>query len=249
VADGAGAQVYYYGLMDSCDGFPGGLLGQALGIPDAPDDVDDVPTAAGARVSSGRWFGGGVASAETFVHEVGHSQSRYHVRCTGGEGGPDLEYPHLGGRIGAWGFGIYDFALRGPTAGRDYMTYCTNAWVSDYGWELTYEVISLLTEYGATADQSAPVGGPVLVGVLDGGYEAWWIETSPAPKATVGDRLRVETGGLPIDVPARVTDIPHSRNGKYIRAALPGGLADVDTLALTTAAGDHRIDPSAVRQP
>src|SRR5690606_655329 len=86
------------------------------------------------RVSVGRYTGDGLAASETFVHEVGHTQGRYHVRCSGGEAGVDSDYPHIGGITGIWGFGIYDLRLRSPAGSRDYMTYCANEWVSDYGY-------------------------------------------------------------------------------------------------------------------
>ena len=103
---------------------------------------------AGQRISTGRWNGSGAGAAETFVHEVGHTQGRRHVRCSGGEAGVDTNYPHQNGRIGVWGFGIYDFELRTPTGGRDYMTYCSNEWVSDYGWEQTLDVIEVAHQLG-----------------------------------------------------------------------------------------------------
>ncbi|MEM6296265.1 MAG: hypothetical protein AAGA54_33650, partial [Myxococcota bacterium] len=128
-ADNPPANVYYYGLMDPCDGYPPGLLGQAIAIAGPPTMANGQE-----RISTGRWNGSGAAAAETFVHEVGHTQGRRHVRCSGGEAGIDAAYPHEGGRIGVWGFGIYDFELRSPSGGRDYMTYCSNEWVSDYSW-------------------------------------------------------------------------------------------------------------------
>lgn len=62
-ADAPEDNVYYYGLIEPCDGYPPGLLGQALGIPAATREN------AGQRVSTGRWNGSGAGAMETFVHE------------------------------------------------------------------------------------------------------------------------------------------------------------------------------------
>ena len=160
--------VYIYGLLDPCDGFPPGLLGQANGIPGVV-----TPELAFQRISTGRWLGSGLPTSETFVHEVGHSQGRKHVFCSGGEGGIDTAYPHSGGRIGVWGFGIYDFVLRTPTGARDYMTYCSNEWVSDYSWEQTLEVIEVLTSWDTEAPEIERE--LLLVGiVLPDGRAHWW---------------------------------------------------------------------------
>jgi len=160
--------VYIYGLLDPCDGFPPGLLGQAIGIPGEP-----LPELANQRISTGRWRGTGLETSETFVHEVGHTQGRRHVFCSGGEAGADPAYPHAGGRIGVWGFGIYDFQLRTPTGARDYMTYCSNEWVSDYAWEQTLSVIEVLSSWD---NEAPPAEHPLmLMGTVDAdGGTRWW---------------------------------------------------------------------------
>jgi hypothetical protein len=177
--DAPAPNVYYYGLVDSCDGYPPGLLGQAIGIP--PEPLQEL---AHQRVSAGRWNGSGEAAAETFVHEVGHTQGRRHVRCSGGEAGVDAAYPHPGGRIGVWGFGIHDFQLRTPTGGRDYMTYCSNEWVSDYGWEQTLAIIETLTAWD---EQGAPSpSGAVLMGAIEpDGRATWWTARGGVPASVV----------------------------------------------------------------
>ncbi|MCA9717348.1 MAG: hypothetical protein KC468_21920 [Myxococcales bacterium] len=179
-ADAPPDNVYYYGLMESCDGYPSGLLGQALGIPSAP-----LPELAHQRVATGRYWGNGADAAETFVHEVGHSQGRYHIACTGGEAGTDSSYPHSNGRIGVWGFGIHDHQLRSPTRNRDYMTYCQNEWVSDFGWEKVFDVIETLTswEMSARAEDDARASA-VLIGALEpDGTSTWWTARGSVPAA------------------------------------------------------------------
>ncbi len=180
VKQAPGPQVYFYGLIDSCDGFPPGLGGQALGIPPIPP----TPELAGMRVSAGRWSGSGQNASGTFVHEIGHNQGRYHVLCSGGEAGADMAYPHPNGRIGVWGFGIHDFELHSASGSRDYMTYCSNEWVSDYSWELTLGVIEILTSWARADVAPMPQGPGLLYGALYAdGSEDWWTGPGALPAA------------------------------------------------------------------
>jgi hypothetical protein len=240
--------VYYYGLLEPCDGYPPGLLGQAIGIPPAP-----TMELAQQRISTGRWSGSGAAAAETFVHEMGHTQGRYHVRCSGGEAGPDLEYPHPQGRIGVWGFGIHDFRLRSPTGSRDYMTYCSNEWVSDYGWEQTLDVIEVLTSWDAGAGPIAPAGPGVLMGALyPDGTEDWWTAPGGLPPslATPGAALHVsDAHGASIALPAWIYERPDGDTIQVI-APRPESLPHARTLELQRPDRlvPSPVDPAAVRE-
>jgi hypothetical protein len=221
--DGAAPWVYYFGLITSCDGYPSGLLGQAIAIPQAID-----PGLGYQRVAAGRYSGDGQAASETFVHEVGHTQGRYHVRCSG-EAGVDPEYPYIGGVTGVWGFGIHDLKLHSPAGSRDYMTYCANEWVSDYGYNLVWPVIETLTQWaseasgagGDTGDSggfrsaaswSATDFDEILVGALypDGSLE-WWtargsITGTMSSHASVRWELDGERVSLPVWVSPRGDD-------------------------------------------
>ena len=237
--------VYYYGLVDPCDGYPPGLLGQAIGIPPIPP----TPEMAQQRISTGRWNGSGAAAAETFTHEVGHTQGRYHVLCSGGEGGPDLAYPHPNGRIGVWGFGIHDFGLRSPTGGRDYMTYCSNEWVSDYAWELTMGVIEILTSW-SRADMTETPGNGLLMGALySDGTEEWWTAPGGLPEAmhTPGASVLVTREGGETTLPAFVQTRPDS-DTVQVMAPRPAEFADVLTLdiALPDRAAPTELRPSDI---
>src|SRR5690606_30980155 len=114
------------------------------------------------------------------------------------------------GRIGVWGFGIHDFVLRSPMASRDYMTYCSNEGVSDYGWEQTLEVIEILTSW----DSAAPTTSKdrMLSGVLyENGDSTWWVEDAALPPGRYdgGHRMRYEIHGIVLDMPASIRPIPH----------------------------------------
>lgn len=222
--DAPAPNVYYYGLLDSCDGFPGGLLGQALGI------VDEATKAvANTRVSTGRWLGSGAAAAETFVHEIGHSQGRRHITCSGGEAGPEDDYPHDNGRIGNWGFGIHDLTLRPPTKARDYMTYCSNEFVSDYGWEKTLDRIEVLTSWN-DRDHARP-NQSVLMGIVHGkGKSVWW--TVPSSDVPVGTDARIvwTIDGM-----------------EHVRAATRSAMPDDDGVLVISAEPDGAEHATAVR--
>lgn len=233
--------LYYYGLLDPCDGYPPGLLGQAIGIPPSPS-----MELAQQRIATGRWSGSGAAAAETFVHEIGHTQGRYHVLCSGGEAGADEAYPHPQGRIGVWGFGIHDFQLRSPTGSRDYMTYCSNEWVSDYGWEQTLDVIEVLTSWDAGASTGTDTSAGVLMGALyPDGSEEWWTAAGGLPEGlhTPGAAVRVsEADGSESSLPAWIYERPDGDTIQVI-APRPPALTRARSLELVR---PDRVAPSAI---
>jgi hypothetical protein len=240
--DGVADNVYYYGLLDSCDGFPAGLGGQAFGIPDAP-----TPENAPQRVSTGRWYGSGAAAATVFVHEVGHSQGRRHVRCSGGEAGVDPAFPHPNGRIGTWGFGIHDFRLYTPTGSRDYMSYCfSNWWVSDYGWDFVLPIIETLTSWDH-AHVEPPPRETVLYGVLhEDGSQDWWTTPGGVPTTTGEHTIAYEVEGTAVALPASVQTIPHG-SAKLVIAPLPAPIGRLDSAVLRSdPMHAHPIDLSTV---
>jgi hypothetical protein len=173
-ADGADPGAYYYGVVPPCDGGPDGVGGQAIDIPGFPSMGNGY-----SRVAVGRWYGQLGSTANTFVHEIGHTQGRQHVYCNGDEGGTTPAYPYLDGDIGCWGFDIVDFdTIFKPDVAKDYMTYCGNTWVSDWGWR---QVVPYIREITSWDMQDAPPlddGGRVLVGIVDGDDEdATWVLT------------------------------------------------------------------------
>ncbi|MEM9459877.1 MAG: hypothetical protein AAGF11_37220 [Myxococcota bacterium] len=180
VQDGADPAAYYYGVVRPCDGGPSGVGGQAISIPGWPT-VNNAWT----RTSVGRWTNSLSNTANTFVHEVGHTQGRRHVACNGNEGGVDPSYPYPSGNIGVWGFGSFDFTMRSPSS-KDYMTYCGNTWVGDWGWGQVAPFIREISSWGAAG--AVPSMGQVLVGLVDPnggdrvGHEAWFV----APGDTQG---------------------------------------------------------------
>ena len=232
--EGALPEAYYFGLIDVCAGGLGGAGGLAHGIPTDPVTEG----AASQRVSSGLsldpdW------SSETFVHEVGHSQGRRHVACSGEEGGPNPMYPHKGGDVGEWGFGVIDFGLRHPTFYKDYMTYCHPTWVGSWGWNKVYSVIGGLSEWddmfpggsvapdGGTqaAPEQEPYTGSLLMGAIEpSGQEHWITVPGAIPAGAERGPLHIElstAGGVVADIPAHVQQMQDGEGGTLIMAPLP----------------------------
>ncbi len=200
--EGADPNVYYHAIVD----VRGPSVNMVAGIASLTgamqsDGLD--------RVAATVWFkqaedlppGG---SSGTIVHEVGHNQGLSHVYCPQAAteaAGPDPNYPHEGGKIGVYGFGIRNFKLYTPTAAHDYMTYCGNAWVSDWTWNKTYKRIKTLTswDYEGAAPDADGLGGaraeqPLLVGTLFAdGTEDWWVMMGPSPAPEqLGSEQRLE---------------------------------------------------------
>src|SRR5690606_15666517 len=87
---------YYHAIVNACAGGVDGAGGLAPGTP------GPIKAAGDLRVSTSLWADLGF-TRDAFVHELGHNQGRPHSPC-GNPDGPDMNYPHPGSSIGAWGF-------------------------------------------------------------------------------------------------------------------------------------------------
>ncbi|MBV1859382.1 MAG: hypothetical protein KUG77_13295 [Nannocystaceae bacterium] len=251
VDDAADPEVFYYGLVDVCSGGLGGAGGLANGIPSDPTS----PDVGYQRVSSGLSLPNNPEfSADTFVHEVGHSLGRRHVACNGEEGGPDPTYPIEGGDLGEWGFGVIDFQLRHPTVYKDYMTYCNPAWVSTWGLNKVFPTIRALSMWdegfpGADAVRPSSAAGSVLIGnLLPDGSELWYTSVGRigSDKRSSTTTIEFQTPAGPTVHKAHITELP-DMGGSMIVAELPMGFDRIS--AITRLEGTKRlsVDRSAVR--
>jgi len=189
---------YYYGLVRPCDGGPDGVGGQAISIPPFPTKSN-----AWTRTAVGRWSGEN--GDGTFVHEIGHTQGRYHVNCNGTEGGPDPTYPYEGGMIGKWGFGIETWQLFSPATYADYMSYCSQRWVSDWGWEKVWPFVEEISSWDFEAPPPEGDERMLLIGaVAADGKEHWF--TVPGDlsgwSTTPGMTIAVVIEGKLLEIPA-----------------------------------------------
>jgi len=233
--EGAPPEMYYYGHIDACGGGVAGAAGLAFGIP-----VDPTMENAYQRVSSGVSFDPEL-SAETFVHEVGHSQGRFHIACDG-EAGVDPSYPQPGGAIGEWGFGVIDFSVRHPTVTKDYMTYCTPTWVSNFGWNKVWPTIQTLSSWdpefpGADASPTTttPYGDDsLLLGILlANGEEIWQTVPGRIDPAKLTNDMQIDfgAGGERVALQNTFVETLPDTEDRRVVAPLPVGFAAADTLA------------------
>jgi hypothetical protein len=216
---------YYYLLFDNCGacigaGGGGCLLGVAPGTPDASMAAASMRVAIGTQRLSGSEVG-----IDTFVHEIGHTQGRAHVACPGtSAAGPDTTYPHEGGEIGVWGFGVRDFQIRNATTHTDYMSYCNPTWVSDWQWKATYDRIRTLTSWDS-AGMSMPEDQAILVGSVDpvSGRAQWWTDRGGITATSDGHALRFMAGHAVLETAGVQVDAWSEGTGLTVRAPLPAG--------------------------
>ncbi|HLT39976.1 MAG TPA: hypothetical protein VK034_27035, partial [Enhygromyxa sp.] len=173
------------------------------------------------------------------VHEIGHNQGLSHVYCPQAAteaAGPDPNYPHEGGKIGVYGFGIRNFRLYTPTAAHDYMTYCGNAWVSDWTWNKTYQRIKTLTswDYEGAAPGGTTARQPLLVGTLfPDGSEDWWVLMGPAPapdQLGSEQRIAISSDGGIVDVAFSQVSVLSDDATKVVIAPLDVPIAEVEAI-------------------
>lgn len=107
-----GSRRYYYGYVKV--GYSSGIAG--IGY-------------VGWPVSAGWNYSG--SGPEVMAHELGHNFNQWHAPC-GGPSGVDSSYPYTGASIGTWGISPTDGSLKDPAIYKDVMSYCDNAWISDY---------------------------------------------------------------------------------------------------------------------
>lgn len=233
--DGADPSIFYYAMFTPCDAGPADYDGMAIDIPTWPT-VDNAWT----RTAVGRWYDDPWYDGQLMVHELGHTLGRWHVTCTGEELEPDAGYPHPGGALGGFGWSPGDGWLSSD-ATRDYMSYCTDQWVSDYGWEQVLDAIAELSSW----PMAAPVGqGRLLVGsVRPDGTEHWVVTRGTLDRpATPGHTLELTTADGTEHVPLSVRRRPDS-DAMTMVAALPAGA--IDTLVRTSPDGRHALRLSA----
>jgi len=258
-SEGADPNVYYYGLFDNCGGCIGdGGIGGGCTVGLAADITGGTMSDARYRAAVGQLNSG---AADTFVHEIGHTQGRRHIACAGAgvqAQGTDGSYPYDDGRIGVWGFGVRDFQLRHPTVNSDYMSYCGQTWVSDWQWNATYKRILALSGWSsASVAPSQPeksLDDGVLIGAIDpSGQQIWWT----GPGGLSDDRTLSATHTVvfefadgEVEAPAQVSVREHypTRN---IVARLPAGFDERDLLGvrLRDEDGEHEsVSAVAIRR-
>ncbi len=90
------------------------------------------------------------------AHELGHNLGRQHVDCPVGQPeNTDPHYPYPTDQIGTigthYGFAVRTHATIGAAGAKDFMSYCSREWTSDYTWEA---ILDLLEDPGYGGRQS-----------------------------------------------------------------------------------------------
>jgi hypothetical protein len=115
--------------------------------------------------------------------------------------------------------GLFDRTLRTPSSTYDYMSYCANSWVSDYGWERNLDAIEVLTGWDF-ALPSSDERDAIVVGMLGGERPRWFATRGTVPPhgrpVEVSARIGIDTLRLEASVYGLV-DGP----GEYVVARLP----------------------------
>jgi hypothetical protein len=157
---------YYFGLVkpdETFNAYCGGgcVLGQSFMVNHAGD--------ADLRVGAGVAFDD-EESAITLAHELGHQHGRLHAPCEVPD--PDPDYPYSGALIGVWGYDARNDAFKNPVQVKDYMSYCTNVWTSDYTYIAIFDRILEVNAlpknrvYGQDAPRAALALGVAADGTL-----------------------------------------------------------------------------------
>ena len=219
----ADAELYYHGVIAPC-GETSGIAGIGY-VPNSPEKSWASPYRTSLGVISSPW---------TFAHELGHNHGRQHVHCSGVESNPDPDYPHEGGSIGAMGYDLRSGDYLN-TNHRDFMTYCGDEWVSDYGWNRLGAVVREVTTWAAAGADALPAQDALLMGnIAADGSEHWWVERGSVPElerdATRHAPLRFFDGEQLVDeIPAEYTRLSDDQ-GVAIRVPLPAKLLSGEPL-------------------
>jgi hypothetical protein len=129
------ADEYYHGIIRNFSGIAYGGLAY-------------VPGSNGSSFRTGL----SVEHPDVIVHELGHNLGRPHSPC-GGAGGPDPGYPHPDATLGGPGYDVVTDVLIADPAYRDFMSYCSPEWTSDYTFRRILD--------WRTDDPRVPAGGSV----------------------------------------------------------------------------------------
>lgn len=240
--ENAPPEQYYYGVIRPCQGNPDFSGVAQLGGPS--------PGQAAQRVGWGVYHGNPSTTADTFVHEIGHEQGRFHIACSGDEGGPDVSYPgHPDGDTLSWGIDVMSNPLViKPPSSHDYMTYCGPTWVSEWGWNLVSPWIEEISSW-ELAD-AVPPTRPLLVGTVraDGSSsfyvaQGWFEEALARPGHTV--RFSID-GGSPIEAPAQWVSWERTDDVNVI-VPLPAALSRIESLSWHAPGRSGSIDRASLQ--
>jgi hypothetical protein len=226
---GAPSNVYYVGLVDT--GAGSGIMGCAL---------------LNANFNADVWVDNSIGvTATSIVHEIGHNQGLNHVQCDdmgNPADGPDPSYPdHPLGRTLNTGFGIRDFSMYPGDTTIDYMSYCTDRWVSPWTWNKVWFRIQDFTAQGSPLIVDPT---PVMhFAMWADGTTSWWTALSHMDPAREPDSGRVEflrDGEVIAREPARIDKLTDDES-MWVTVPMPNGDPEAEFDSVRYVAHD-RVD-------
>lgn len=244
--DGAPPEYYYYGVARPCDGGPDFAGVAQLGGPSKAQ--------ASQRVGWGVYYSNVGSTAGTFVHEIGHEQGRRHIACNG-EAGVDASYPgHPNGDTLSWGIDVINNPIKVYSpASHDYMTYCQNSWVSEWGWNKVYPWILAISSWELEDAGERDVGKrPLLVGtVFEDGISDFYVAEGWFDPALASDVHTVTfegAQGVLGTAKAMVRRWERSEDLNVI-VPLPETSATIETIAVTGPSLSVEVERKHLRAP
>lgn len=130
-----------------------------------------------------------VGNGNNIRHEVGHAMARAHAPC-GDPSWPDPNYPdyapYPSGSIGEFGVSMRTAQIFDPQFSRDFMSYCSNEWVSPYTYLGLWDVIDSRTF------TSSPVGASPRASVWRSGEAEFYHLSFRLIRSRDGSKPQVE---------------------------------------------------------
>lgn len=228
VSDNAAADNYYYGTVTPC-GSTHGIGGMGY-----------VPGENAGKVSAAQWRTSvGLVWDWALAHEVGHNVGRPHVPCSGAEASAVSDYPHPHGEIGVWGHHLIENTILSPQGHKDFMSYCSPRWVSDYGWNHTHAIMREVNSWATNQrDEVFDQQLRVLTGIVGaGGSSIWWLD-----EATFDPSTFPGTAARPLQF-YRDGEMLGAAPAEYVR------LSHDDGFAVRVIVSDGLLGASQVRYP
>lgn len=237
-------EYFYYAVARPCDAGPDFAGVAQIGGPTMGD--------ASYRVGWGVYYNSISTTAETFVHEIGHQQGRYHIACSGQEAGTDPSYPDPDGDLVSWGIDVFgtQLGVHDPSD-HDYMTYCQSTWVSEWGYLKVLPWIQEISswDFMNAADKNAGKQ-PLLVGnVMADGTSQWYVTQGYLPAAKVSPQATVSfsANGAVLEHTAAAAVTWERSDDLNVIAPLPMDFDAITTVRVQTPERELQIDRSQIQ--
>ena len=146
----------------------------------------------------------------TLAQELAHAMGRAHAPC-GNPQAVDDKFPYTAGGIGVWGYDILTKELVDPgDRYRDFMSYCSPVWTSDYTFQGIYDRMEIVT-----TQQKAAAAAAGTTGTSGSGMAAAQAQLEPRSSFIVAANGSIQEGPA-IDV------LPGDARGEVAAVAYEG---------------------------